>query len=133
MMGSTELDFSLLEWRHDLQDQREEEAEELLRKFRAEFRNTKAETHTCKMVGKPATELCKLASEEDIDLIVVGSRGLTGLQELALGSVSHRVAHHAPCPVLIVRNKGEKAKEGGEGSQAQQMDLTEDLPRDESK
>jgi nucleotide-binding universal stress UspA family protein len=38
---------------------------------------------------------------EDADLIVVGSRGLTGFR--ALGSVSERVAHEARCPVLVVR------------------------------
>lgn len=37
------------------------------------------------------------------DLLVVGSRGLTGLRELALGSVSDYCAHHAHCPVVIVR------------------------------
>lgn len=39
------------------------------------------------------------------DLLVVGSRGLTGLRELALGSVSDYCAHHAHCPVVIVRQK----------------------------
>lgn len=53
--------------------------------------------------GIPGAEICQLASIWSVDLIVVGSRGLKGLKEMFLGSVSNYVAHHAPCSVLIVR------------------------------
>ncbi|MEM8832067.1 MAG: universal stress protein [Cyanobacteria bacterium P01_G01_bin.19] len=53
--------------------------------------------------GNPGWEICQLASNCSADLIVVGSRGLKGLKEMFLGSVSNYVMHHAPCSVLIVR------------------------------
>jgi nucleotide-binding universal stress UspA family protein len=53
--------------------------------------------------GHPADKIIELAEAEHCDLIVMGSRGLGGLKEMFLGSVSDKVADHASCPVLIVR------------------------------
>ena len=54
--------------------------------------------------GRPADKIVELAKEKKADLIVIGSRGLGGIEEFFLGSVSDRVADEAPCPVLIVKN-----------------------------
>src|SRR5918998_1419635 len=43
------------------------------------------------------------AGENHVDLIVVGSRGLTGFKRLLLGSVSNAIVGNAPCPVMVVR------------------------------
>ena len=51
--------------------------------------------------GHPAEEIIKEAKEDD--LIVMGSKGRTGLDRLLLGSVAENVARHAPCPVMIVK------------------------------
>ncbi|MEY2399848.1 MAG: hypothetical protein QOJ00_3022 [Actinomycetota bacterium] len=56
------------------------------------------------VAGSAADALCDIASEVDADLIVVGSRGMTGARRV-LGSVPNSVAHHAPCSVLIVDTK----------------------------
>jgi nucleotide-binding universal stress UspA family protein len=53
--------------------------------------------------GQVADTIINVAKEEGSDLIVIGSRGLTGAKRFLLGSVSNSVSHHAPCPVLIVR------------------------------
>jgi len=49
--------------------------------------------------------LVRHAQEENIDLIVVGSHGRTGIDRMLLGSVSEYVISHAPCAVLVVRPK----------------------------
>lgn len=51
--------------------------------------------------GDPARALVAAAREEQADLIVVGSRGMTGARHV-LGSVPNSVSHHAHCHVLIV-------------------------------
>ncbi len=62
-------------------------------------------------VGHPYEEICKLARELDVDLIVLGSRGNTGLKRVFLGSTAERVVRFAPCPVLVVRRR-KMAKSG---------------------
>jgi nucleotide-binding universal stress UspA family protein len=53
--------------------------------------------------GRPADEIIRFAKEERFDIIVMGSRGLGGIKEIFLGSVSDRVADQAACPILIVK------------------------------
>jgi nucleotide-binding universal stress UspA family protein len=54
-------------------------------------------------VGDVANTVCRVAEDLNVDVIVVGSHGRTGLGRLFLGSVSEHVVRHAPCPVLVVR------------------------------
>lgn len=49
-----------------------------------------------------ASAIVELAEARDVDLIVMGTRGLTGLKHVALGSVADRVVRLAPCPVMTV-------------------------------
>jgi nucleotide-binding universal stress UspA family protein len=53
--------------------------------------------------GRVPEVICQVARERDCDLIVVGSRGLTGFKRLMLGSISNAVAAKATCPVLVVK------------------------------
>ena len=56
--------------------------------------------------GRVPEVICHVAQERNCDLIVVGSRGLTGLKRLMLGSISNAVAAKASCPVLVVKLSG---------------------------
>lgn len=56
-------------------------------------------------LGAPADVLCELAERLSVDLLVIGARGLSAGTRWLLGSVSDRVVHHAPCPVLVVRDR----------------------------
>jgi nucleotide-binding universal stress UspA family protein len=60
------------------------------------------EVDTTVREGQAAAVL--LEASRNADLLVVGSRGMGGFRELLLGSVSQQCAHHATCPVVIVRH-----------------------------
>lgn len=53
--------------------------------------------------GTPGPTIVDFANKEAFDMLVIGSRGLNSLQEMVLGSVSHKVVKRANCPVLIVK------------------------------
>lgn len=56
------------------------------------------------LFGNEAEMLLHHAQEENVDLIVLGSLGESGVKDFFLGSVARRVASHAPCSVMIVRH-----------------------------
>jgi nucleotide-binding universal stress UspA family protein len=63
--------------------------------------------------GRPFEEICRLARDIGIDLIVIATRGNTGLKHLALGSTAERVVRYSACPVLVMRGGDrEKASRG---------------------
>lgn len=53
--------------------------------------------------GEPGPTIVDYAHKNKNDIVIIGSRGLNSLQEFMLGSVSHKVAKRADCPVLIVK------------------------------
>ena len=78
---------------------------EILSKAAKKARKSPQIKFTTKLVeGRPADKIIETAKLESCDLIVMGSRGLGGIKEFFLGSVSDRVADEAPCPVLIIKN-----------------------------
>ena len=55
-------------------------------------------------------EIIKTAKEKDVDLIVIGTHGRTGIDHMLFGSTAEKVVRKAPCPVLTVRIAGKEFK-----------------------
>jgi universal stress protein A len=58
--------------------------------------------------GRAFVEIIKTARKDNIDLIIMGSHGRTGLPHVLIGSVAERVVRKAHCPVLVVKDKDTK-------------------------
>jgi|GEM_PF-101427 nucleotide-binding universal stress UspA family protein len=54
--------------------------------------------------GQPASGISQTGKDQHIDLIVMGTHGAKGFEELIIGSNAHRVVNHAPCPVITVQS-----------------------------
>ncbi|MBT3355234.1 MAG: universal stress protein [Candidatus Scalindua sp.] len=80
--------------------------EELEKKLLAEVpEEIQSRVETTILFGVPFVEIIKMAREKDIDLIVIGTHGRTGLAHMLIGSVAEKVVRKAPCPVLSVKSK----------------------------
>ncbi len=58
---------------------------------------------TIRREGNAAAEILHIADEENVDNIIIGSKGIKSDKEFLLGSVSYKVTHYAKCPVTVVR------------------------------
>ncbi|MDO9534593.1 MAG: universal stress protein [Bacillota bacterium] len=81
----------------------ENSAKEILKKTEAVFRENDMEVKTIYLHGHPGEVICQIADKGDYDLVIMGSRGLGGLKEFILGSVSNHVAHCSKKSILIVK------------------------------
>jgi nucleotide-binding universal stress UspA family protein len=77
--------------------------EALLARTRSLLKRHAIESTAVLQRGDAATQILEYASENNIDLIVAGSRGLGPLKALWMGSVSRKLVHYANCSVLIVK------------------------------
>lgn len=75
----------------------------VLERIKKEISATDVSIETELAYGNPARVIVSTANAEEYDLIVMGSRGITGLTGSLIGSVSQSVSHMAHCPVLLTR------------------------------
>jgi nucleotide-binding universal stress UspA family protein len=80
-----------------------EEAVSFLERKAETLRAEGLQVETVVKEGYAATVIEAEARQRGVDLVVIGTRGLSGLKHLLLGSVAERVVQHAPCPVLTVK------------------------------
>ena len=84
------------------QSTREQLEKKLLAEVPDEIQNR---VETIILFGVPFLEIIMTARNNDIDLIVIGTHGRTGLAHMLIGSVAEKVVRKAPCPVLSVKSK----------------------------
>lgn len=73
-----------------------------LQQAKSKLKSVGINSETVLLKGDPAHEILKYAKDTEQQLIIIGSRGLSGIKEMMLGSVSHKVSQLSKCPVLIV-------------------------------
>lgn len=76
---------------------------ELLERCKKQALQSNEQVVTLLEQGDYAHEIIEVAKRKECDLIIMGSRGMSPIKELMLGSVSLKVMHHASCPVMVVR------------------------------
>ncbi len=86
-----------------LRHTQEAEGEALLHSTVGALAGHGLQAHGLLMRGEAAGQIIAYAKQHQVDLIICGSRGLGTVTSMLLGSVSRRLAHHAPCSVLVVR------------------------------
>jgi nucleotide-binding universal stress UspA family protein len=86
--------------RHDLLELVEHDILDVAEQRARDLGATEVDTET--RIGSPADEIANFAAGAGVDLIVTGTRGLSNLPGMVLGSVSHRIIHLAEIPVLVV-------------------------------
>lgn len=80
-----------------------EERERVLNATARVFRDAGLEVKVDHRSGDVAEEIASYAREGGFDLIVMGTRGASELSGLIVGSVSHKVIHLAPCPIILIK------------------------------
>jgi nucleotide-binding universal stress UspA family protein len=78
-------------------------SEELIAPFIRVLEKTDTKFEVRILEGDPGNRIPEIAEIEKIDLIVMGSRGITDFAGLFLGSVAHQVLHKSQCPVYITK------------------------------
>ena len=79
--------------------------------------------HRDVLFGGIQSQILAYASRSQVDLIVVGTHGRSGLARLALGSVSERILRSAPCPVVVVRSDSQKSEPVSDQADAKYQSL----------
>ena len=78
-------------------------SEKLIKPFEKILEESGVDYEVRILEGLPGSTIADVASTENMDVIVMGSRGVSNFEGLFLGSVAHQVLHKSLCPVFIVK------------------------------
>ncbi|MGZ5435246.1 MAG: universal stress protein [Pyrinomonadaceae bacterium] len=98
----------------DISEQLEDSAERQLPKLAECEECTGLKVEEVIVHGDAAAEIVRVASEQEVDLIVISSHGRTGFGRIIFGSTAESVVRHASCPVLVVKPPPEEETEDSE-------------------
>ncbi len=82
-----------------------EQAEKHLAQYekQAALGGVSAQVKCYEATGSVGSQICQIAGDLNVDLIIIGRKGHNGIAEALLGSVSNHVLHHAPCAILVIQ------------------------------
>ena len=95
---NTTLSMYFRDLQTDMRHKMMDTLEELKQKYKDSVR-----IRTAVLVGRPEPKIVEFANRHNVDLIVMGSRGLKGISRFVMGSVSRNVSERAKCTVMIVK------------------------------
>ncbi|MDJ0580443.1 universal stress protein [Crocosphaera sp.] len=100
--STPEINQLVPKWRENLEEETEK-VKQWLTEYSQQTASKGIQTEWDYLMGNPSSSIIKTAKDWNADLIIMGRRGLTGLSEMFLGSVSNYVVHHASCSVLLIQ------------------------------
>jgi nucleotide-binding universal stress UspA family protein len=110
-------DISIAEWyipssisAADLVEDMQKSAEKEMERWGSEVAAKIPSVERLIMRGVPFVEIIRTAKEKNVDLIVIGTHGRTGIDHMLFGSTAEKVVRKSPCPVLTVRMAGKDFK-----------------------
>jgi len=80
------------------------DGKKILSETKKTIEDSGAEVKDVLLYGHPGEEIIKFAENNNMDLIVMGTLGATGLEKFLMGSVAEKVLRHSKVPVMVVRN-----------------------------
>jgi nucleotide-binding universal stress UspA family protein len=101
--GNPQIDYDFFAAYRTTEEEIEKVGKKILEKAAQAFREKEMTVETMIAKGHPANIIRETAEKGNFDLVILGSRGLGGLKELLLGSVSNAVAHSIKANILIVK------------------------------
>lgn len=108
-------DISIAEWYipsslsvTDLVEDMQKSARKEMDKWAAEASAKVKDVEKMVVRGVPFVEIIKTAKDKDVDMIVIGTHGRTGIDHMLFGSTAEKVVRKSPCPVLTVRIAGKE-------------------------